>query len=75
MIDQQRVGVLAAKLMEHVETEFSDDAELVRAVLIAEIRYPDDEDPTKQHTQVIWEHDSDLAGRVFLPAIMLRGTL
>jgi hypothetical protein len=43
-----------AETMEEIEEHYGEYAELVRAMVLVEIRYPDEEDAQKIHTTINW---------------------
>lgn len=76
MIDQTIIGRLTAELMEDMETSYGDQAELIRAMVIVEVRYPDEEDVQRMHTTITWnDTDRSVAAKVGLLVTALKGLL
>lgn len=56
-IDPSSIGQLSMRFLDHVTTEYGEEAELIRTMIVAEVRYPDPDDETTTKTTVFWDTD------------------
>lgn len=45
------------RFIDHVGDEYGPEATLVRTLIVAEVRYPDPEDPDTLHHTILWDTD------------------
>lgn len=55
-IDPSTVGQLTMRFIDHVTEEYGPEAELVRTMVVAEVRYHDPDGETVHHT-IMWDTD------------------
>ena len=73
-IDAQQIGRVTLQAMEDIDNEYGDDDELVRCMLLVEVRYTDEDSPGKKNTTVMWADDEQSpVARLGLVLMVLRG--
>lgn len=55
MIDPAAIGQLAMRLLDHIESEYGEDATLEGVVLAVELKYPHPEQEGKTQTTIQWD--------------------
>ncbi len=74
MIDPGILGRLTAETMEEIEEHYGEHAELMRAMLVFEVRYPDEDDVDKTRTDISWNDTMESpTEKVGLLLVALRG--
>lgn len=56
-IDPADIGQLTMRFLDHVTDEYGDEAALLRTVVMAEVVYPDPDEPGTTKTTVLWDTD------------------
>ena len=74
-IDPSTIGSVSMALLDRLEEQYGDDAELMRVVTVVEVRYPHPDEEGKHRITVQWEHNDTLPATIGLLAVGLRGMI